>query len=319
MKKKTLLLNALLLAIAPFYNTKAACMPSTIIEYINADELLPEEQYDIQETKNVSHEIWGIDNNNFVIYAIYGDSYEIKDGKIVGLNNYCVYKECYKDIVGKYIIKVSMYTDEVKNGATPMDDIDFSYNQNKLALIESSTSTSYISTDILFRKVVGEELKESNEIKGLVDDINEIIEEMPGYTYVSYDTDKHNYGCGGKIIRLYYKNVKQEFNETVNISEIKNIKMKSYFKDLESTKTTVSYRVLDTSIAKVDSEGNIKPLKVGETEIIATANGVEYILHLRVTQDMITNPDTASPIIMILCVIGILISGTTIYLKDQTN
>lgn len=319
MKKKTLLLTALLLAIAPFYNTKAACMSSTIIEYINADELLPEEQYDIQETKNVSHEIWGIDNNNFVIYAIYGDSYEIKDGKIVGLNNYCVYKECYKDIVGKYIIKVSMYTDEVKNGATPMDDIDFSYNQNKLALIESSTSTSYISTDILFRKVVGEELKESNEIKGLVDDINEIIEEMPGYTYVSYDTDKHNYGCGGKIIRLYYKNVKQESNETVNISEIKNIKMKSYFKDLESTKTTVSYRVLDTSIAKVDSEGNIKPLKVGETEIIATANGVEYILHLRVTQDMITNPDTASPIIMILCVIGILISGTTIYLKDQTN
>lgn len=212
-----------------------------------------------------------------------------------------------------------MYTDEVKNGATPMDDIDFSYNQNKLALIESSTSTSYISTDILFRKVVGEELKESNEIKGLVDDINEIIEEMPGYTYVSYDTDKHNYGCGGKIIRLYYKNVKQESNETVNISEIKNIKMKSYFKDLESTKTTVSYRVLDTSIAKVDSEGNIKPLKVGETEIIATANGVEYILHLRVTQEMITNPDTASPIIMILCVIGILISGTTIYLKDQTN
>jgi len=57
MKKKIFLLTALLLAIAPFYNTKAACMPSTIIEYINADELLPEEQYDIQETKNVSHEI----------------------------------------------------------------------------------------------------------------------------------------------------------------------------------------------------------------------------------------------------------------------
>lgn len=95
--------------------------------------------------------------------------------------------------------------------------------------------------------------------------------------------------------------------------------MKSYFKGLESTKTTVSYRVLDTSIAEVDNERNIKPLKVGEVDIIATADGVEYTLHLRVTQYMITNPDTASPIIMTLCVIGILISGTTVYLKKQSN
>lgn len=319
MKKKIFLLVALLLAIIPFYNVRAACVRSTIIEYINADELLSEEQYDVKKTKSVSHGIRGIDNNNFVIYAIYGDSYDIKDGKIVGLNNYCVYKECYKDIVGKYIIEVLMHKDKVNNGVTPMDDIDFSYNQNELALIESSTSSSYTSTDMLFRKVVGTELKKSNEIKGLVDDINEIIEEIPGYTYVSYDTDKHNYGCGGKIIRLYYKKEKQESTETVNKSQVKTIKMKDYFKDLETPTTTISYRVLDTSIAEIDAEGNITPLKVGETDIIATADGIEYTLHLRVTEDMLTNPDTASPIIMILCVIGILVSGTTIYLKDQTN
>lgn len=319
MKKKIFLLAVFVLALIPFYDVKAACVSSTIIEYINADKLFGEEKYEIQKQEHQSYTVWRINNNNFVVYAFYGDSYSIENGKIVGLNNYCKYKECYNDLVGKYIIEIAMHTDDVNNGATPMDDIDFSYNQHELRLIESSKSDSYTYTEIHFKKNVGEELQKSNKIGGSIDDIDEVIEEIPGYVYVDYDVDDYNYGCLPTIIRLYYKSTKQESNETVNISKTKNIKMKSYFKDLEGITTKINYKVIDASIAEVDSEGNIKPLKVGETDIIAEADGIEYTLHLKVTEDMIaspdiTNPETSSTIAIVLGMISSLIL-VTVYFK----
>lgn len=103
------------------------------------------------------------------------------------------------------------------------------------------------------------------------------------------------------------------------MTKIKNIKMKSYFKDLEGITTKINYRVLDTSIAEIDSEGNIKPLKVGETDIIAEADGIEYTLHLKVTEDMIKSPDIANPetsstIAVVLGIISLLII-VTVYFK----
>lgn len=319
MKKKLFLLAVFVLVLIPFYDVKAACAPSTIIEYVNADKLFEEEKYQIQKQEHQSYTVWAINNYNFVVYAIYGDSYNIENGKIVGLNNYCKYKECYNDLVGKYIIEIVMRADDVNNGATPMDDIDFSYNQHELRLIESSESASYTYTEIHFKKILGEELQKSNKIDDSVDNIDEVIEEIPGYVYADYDVDYYNYGCLQTIIRLYYKSTKQESNETVNMTKTKNIKMKSYFKDLEGITTKINYKVIDTSIAEVDSEGNIKPLKVGETDIIAEADGIEYTLHLKVTEDMIkspdiTNPETSSTIAVVLGIISLLII-VTVYFK----
>lgn len=171
---------------------------------------------------------------------------------------------------------------------------------------------------------------QGNIVDGKVEiDIEALKKEIPDYKFNSYkiykfiegefeETDYIARGCEEYVIRLYYKSTKQESSETVNISNTKNIKMKSYFKDLENITNTVSYRVLDASIAEVDDDGNIKPLKVGETDIIATVDGIDYTLHLRVTEDMV-NPNTHSAIIMILCVIGILVSGTILYLKIKTK
>ena len=161
-------------------------------------------------------------------------------------------------------------------------------------------------------------------------DIESVKEEIPDYKFNSYkiykfkegefeETDYIARGCGKYVIRLYYQKTKQESNETVNMTKTKNIKMKSYFKDLEGITTKINYRVLDTSIAEIDSEGNIKPLKVGETDIIAEADGIEYTLHLKVTEDMIkspdiTNPATSSTIAIVLGMISSLIL-VTVYFK----
>lgn len=347
MKKKTLLLAALLLAIISFYNVKAStCGTSIIVEYVNMDNLYTEETY-ITYDKNNEYTYNYIYNNVIgeTNYVIYGDSYEIKNKKIMGLTNYCKYSECYKDIIGKYAIIESLNDEELAKASSPLDLIDFSYYNANLQKIETAEETKYTFTRFYFKPINGEQLLpevqcwKNNSIckKNIVDgkvevDIESLKKEIPDYKYNSYkiyevsssddiytEVDSIPDKCGTWIIRLYYKKAKQESTDTINITQNKTVKMKSYFKDLKNTTTTVSYRVLDTTIAEVDSEGNIKPLKVGETDIIATADGVEYTLHLRVTQDMITNPDTASPIIMILCVIGILISGTTVYLKEQSN
>lgn len=345
MKKKTLLLAALLLAIIPFYNVKAStCSTNIEVEYVNMDNLYTEETYITYDENNeyTYNHIFNVIGETY--YVIYGDSYEIKNKKITGLTNYCKYSDCYKDIIGKYAIIKSLNDKELAKASSPLDLIDFSYYNANLQKIETTEETKYTFTRFYFKPINGEQLlpevqcRKNNSIckKNIVDgkvevDIESLKKEIPDYKFNSYKiyelTDEAEFEesdyiadkCGTWIIRLYYKKAKQESTDTINITQNKTVKMKSYFKGLESTTTTVSYRVLDTSIAEVDNEGNIKPLKVGETDIIATADGVEYTLHLRVTQDMITNPDTASPIIMILCVIGILISGTTVYLKEQAN
>lgn len=346
MKKKIFLLAALLVVIIPFYNVKAiTCRANIEVEYVNMDNLYTEETY-ITYDENDEHTYNYLSNTiGETNYVIYGDSYEIKNKKITGLTNYCKYSECYKDIIGKYAIIENLKDEELVKVSSPLDLIDFSYYNVRLKKIETTEELKYTYTRFYFKPINGEQLLpevrclengsicQGKKVDQKIEiDITSLIKEIPNYKYNSYkiyevsssddiytEVDSIPDKCGTWIIRLYYKKAKQESTATINITQNKTIKMKSYFKDLKSTTTTISYRVLDTSIAKVDSEGNIKPLKVGETEIIATANGVEYILHLRVTQDMVTNPDTASPIIMILCVIGILISGTTIYLKDQTN
>lgn len=346
MKKKIFLLVALLLAIIPFYNVKAsACGTGITVEYVNMDNLYTEETY-ITYDENNEYTYNYIYNNVIgeTNYVIYGDSYEIKNKKITGLTNYCKYSECYKDIIGKYAIIESLNDEELAKASSPLDLIDFSYYNIRLKKIETAEETKYTYTQFYFKPINGEQLLpevqcwkndsicKKNVVDGKVEvDIESLKKEIPDYKFNSYKiyklTDEGKFEesdyiaakCESYIIRLYYKNAKQESTDTINITQNKRVKMKSYFKDLKNTTTTISYRVLDTSIAEVDSEGNIKPLKVGETDIIATADGVEYTLHLRVTQDMITNPDTASPIIMILCVIGILISVTTVYLKEQSN
>lgn len=354
MKKKVFLLIALLVAIVPFYNVKAAiCSQSIEVEYVNMENLYTKETYisydDSEEYTSPINE-----NTGTTTYVIYGDTYEIKNKRITGLNNYCKYKECYNDIIAKYVIIKDLEDTEVAKVSSPLDLIDFSYHpiyRTSLEKIETATESKYTYKEVIIKPIDGEQLLKSTkyaynnsnnsfeEIKPriMIDkkiniNYDEIAKEIPGYKYISpkiyaisYDDGQYTevdsipVKCGAWVIRLYYKKEKQESAETVNKSQVKTIKMKDYFKDLETPTTTISYRVLDASIAEIDNEGNITPLKVGETDIIATADGIEYTLHLRITEDMLANPDTASPIIMILCVIGILISGTTIYLKDQAN
>lgn len=362
MKKKVLLLIILLLTMVPLYNIKAITLaPTTVeVEYVNMDNLYLEETY-ISYDDNEKYTSSINENTGTTTYVIYGDTYEIKNKKITGLNNYCKYKECYNDIIAKYVIIKNLEDAEVAKVSSPLDLIDFSYRpiyRTSLKKIETATESEYTYRGVIIKPIDGEQLLKStkyenndlddslHEVKPRLiseqkininyDEIininyDEIIKEIPGYKYISskiynvsnngeyIEKDSINRDHTKYILRLYYKKEKQESTETVNKSQVKTIKMKDYFKDLETPAATISYRVLDTSIAEVNSEGNITPLKVGETDIIATADGIEYTLHLRVTEDMIANPDTASPIIMILCVIGILISGTTIYLKDQTN
>ena len=342
MKKKIFLLAALLVVIIPSYKVRAGCSTTISVQYVDLEEQY-EEAYERYFSEEYDETI--PDNSEYITYVMYGDEYTIQNKKIVGLNKIAKYEDYYKELVGKYAIVIYLTPEEVsKFEETLNSTIELYYYDTYIAQITSTTNLKYIFKKITNRPIDGKQITEEVDCNkqypicnfersddgSLNIESSSIIKSIENYIYDSYkifekksnydyeETDKIN-SCGVYIIRLYYKKAKQESTDTINITQNKTIKMKSYFKDLKNTTTTISYRVLDTSIAKVDSEGNIKPLKVGETEIIATANGVEYILHLRVTQDMITNPDTASPIIMILCVIGILISGTTIYLKDQTN
>lgn len=344
MKKKLFLLAVFVLALIPFYDVKAtACRRNVIVEYVNIDNLYKEETYITYDENNeyTYNNLFNVIGETY--YVIYGDSYEIKNKKITGLNSYCKYSECYKDIVGKYAIIKQLKNKDLENVSSPLDLIDFSYYNANLKKIETAEETKYTYTRFSFKPINGEQLlpevqcwKNDSICKGtIVDgkveiDIDALKKEIPNYKFNSYkiykfkegefeETDYIASGCGEYVIRLYYQKTKQESNETVNMTKTKNIKMKSYFKDLEGITTKINYRVLDTSIAEVDSEGNIKPLKVGETDIIAEADGIEYTLHLKVTEDMIkspdiTNPETSSTIAVVLGIISLLII-VTVYFK----
>ena len=342
MKKKLFLLAVFVLALIPFYDAKAAtCGTNVTVEYVNMDNLYNDEKYITYSENNIDgyvHKIVGE-----ITYVIYGNSYEIKNKKITGLNSYCKYSECYKDIVGKYAIIVNLEDEELAKVPSPLDLIDFSYYNANLKKIETTEETKYTYTRFSFKQINGEQLlpevqcwKNDSICKETVGDdkveidIESVKKEIPDYKFNSYkiykfkegefeETDYIARGCGEYVIRLYYQKTKQESSETVNMTKTKNIKMKSYFKDLEGITTKINYRVLDTSIAEIDSEGNIKPLKVGETDIIAEADGIEYTLHLKVTEDMIkspdiTNPATSSTIAIVLGMISSLIL-VTVYFK----
>ena len=342
MKKKLFLLAVFVLALIPFYDVKAlTCRTNVTVEYVNMNNLYNDEKYITYSKNNIDgyvHKIVGE-----ITYVMYGNSYEIKNKKITGLNSYCKYSECYKDIVGKYAIIVNLEDEELANASSPLDLIDFSYYNANLEKIETTEETKYTYTRFSFKQINGEQLlpevqcwKNDSICKETVGDdkveidIESVKKEIPDYKFNSYkiykfkegefeETDYIARGCGKYVIRLYYQKTKQESNETVNMTKTKNIKMKSYFKDLEGITTKINYRVLDTSIAEIDSEGNIKPLKVGETDIIAEADGIEYTLHLKVTEDMIkspdiTNPATSSTIAIVLGMISSLIL-VTVYFK----
>ena len=342
MKKKLFLLAVFVLALIPFYDVKAkTCRTDVTVEYVNMDNLYNDEKYITYSENNIDgyvHKIVGE-----ITYVMYGNSYEIKNKKITGLNSYCKYSECYKDIVGKYAIIVNLEDEELAKVPSPLDLIDFSYYNANLEKIETTEETKYTYTRFSFKQINGEQLlpevqcwKNDSICKETVGDdkveidIESVKKEIPDYKFNSYkiykfkegefeETDYIARGCGKYVIRLYYQKTKQESNETVNMTKTKNIKMKSYFKDLEGITTKINYRVLDTSIAEIDSEGNIKPLKVGETDIIAEADGIEYTLHLKVTEDMIkspdiTNPATSSTIAIVLGMISSLIL-VTVYFK----
>ena len=341
MKKKLFLLAVFVLALIPFYDVKALTCRIVTVEYVNMDNLYNDEKYITYRENNIDgyvHKIVGE-----ITYVMYGNSYEIKNKKITGLNSYCKYSECYKDIVGKYAIIVNLEDEELAKVPSPLDLIDFSYYNANLKKIETTEETKYTYTRFSFKQINGEQLlpevqcwKNDSICKETVGDdkveidIESVKKEIPDYKFNSYkiykfkegefeETDYIARGCGKYVIRLYYQKTKQESNETVNMTKTKNIKMKSYFKDLEGITTKINYRVLDTSIAEIDSEGNIKPLKVGETDIIAEADGIEYTLHLKVTEDMIkspdiTNPATSSTIAIVLGMISSLIL-VTVYFK----
>ena len=341
MKKKLFLLAVFVLALIPFYDVKALTCRIVTVEYVNMDNLYNDEKYITYSKNNIDgyvHKIVGE-----ITYVMYGNSYEIKNKKITGLNSYCKYSECYKDIVGKYAIIVNLEDEELAKVPSPLDLIDFSYYNANLEKIETTEETKYTYTRFSFKQINGEQLlpevqcwKNDSICKETVGDdkveidIESVKKEIPDYKFNSYkiykfkegefeETDYIARGCGKYVIRLYYQKTKQESNETVNMTKTKNIKMKSYFKDLEGITTKINYRVLDTSIAEIDSEGNIKPLKVGETDIIAEADGIEYTLHLKVTEDMIkspdiTNPATSSTIAIVLGMISSLIL-VTVYFK----
>lgn len=344
MKKKLFLLAVFVLALIPFYDVKAtACRTDVTVEYVNMDNLYKEETYITYDENNeyTYNNLFNVIGETY--YVIYGDSYEIKNKKITGLNSYCKYSECYKDIVGKYTIIKQLKNKDLENVSSPLDLIDFSYYNANLKKIETTEETKYTYTRFSFKSINGEQLlpevqcwknnsicKETVAAGKVEIDIDALKKEIPDYKFNSYkiykfkegefeETDYIASGCGEYVIRLYYQKTKQESNETVNMTKTKNIKMKSYFKDLEGITTKINYKVLDTSIAEVDSEGNIKPLKVGETDIIAEADGIEYTLHLKVTEDMIkspdiTNPETSSTIAVVLGIISLLII-VTVYFK----
>lgn len=344
MKKKIFLLAVFTLVLIPFYDVKAiACGTGVTVEYVNMDNLYKEETYITYDEKN-EYTYNLSDAIGETYYVIYGNSYEIKNKKITGLNSYCKYSECYKDIVGKYAIIERLKNEDLAKVSSPLDLIDFSYYKNKLKKIETTEETKYTYTQFSFKQINGEQLLpevqcwKNNSIckQTIVDgkreiDIESVKKEIPDYKFNSYKiyklTDEGEFEepdyiatrCEPYVIRLYYQRTKQESNETVNMTKTKNIKMKSYFKDLEGITTKINYKVIDASIAEVDSEGNIKPLKVGETDIIAEADGIEYTLHLKVTEDMIkspdiTNPETSSTIAIVLGMISSLIL-VTVYFK----
>lgn len=340
MKKKLFLLAVFVLALIPFYDVKAICKASISIQYVDLDE-----QYEGEVYERYFGEEYGKtipDNSEYITYVIYGDEYTIQNKKIIGLNKVAKYEECYKELAGKYAI---VYYLKPKEASNFEETLNSTTNNPCIEQITSATNLKYTAKAITDRPIDGKQIAEEIDCNrqhpickfvysddGSLNIENAFITKpIENYIYSNYKifvkNSKDNYektdkiiGCEDYIVRLYYKKIKQEAkSDTINITQTKNIKMSTYFKDLETPTTTISYRVLDTSIAEIDSEGNIKPLKVGETDIIAEADGIEYTLHLKVTEDMIkspdiTNPATSSTIAIVLGMISSLIL-VTVYFK----
>ena len=270
MKKKTFLLVALLLSIVPFYNVKAlTCSGGGLrIEYVDKNELYSKETYEITENKNLSANV--IKNSYQYFCIMYGDQYEIKDGKILGLDNYCIYKDCYKDLKGKYAITAYVGTGSVEKNVLESVFAGYETRLNELIYITDVQEDNYTYNGYNFNKIDGKQIVKVNECYfddletecissydetekmnfakvnesgEYIYDINNLAKSIKGYKFDSYKlyifdnfngdgyeetSDLNvNYNCSDNLLRLYYTKVINESNETINIAEIKNIKMKS--------------------------------------------------------------------------------------------
>lgn len=88
--------------------------------------------------------------------------------------------------------------------------------------------------------------------------------------------------------------------------------------DLDVTDKTLNWKIADESIVKIE-EGEIIPLAVGETTISTVQKRIDYVVNVKVTEEdlpkgdipsqvneILTNPKTSTPIIMVIVVITIM-------------
>ncbi len=107
---------------------------------------------------------------------------------------------------------------------------------------------------------------------------------------------------GAKIV------IEFENNDEITLDDNNLKKISSYFKELDGVSDDViKWTVLDESILKIEG-GQIKPLKIGETDIIASYNNDEYTLHISIKSlgimeeiaNHVINPNTEDQIVLIV-------------------
>ena len=110
-----------------------------------------------------------------------------------------------------------------------------------------------------------------------------------------------------------YKLMLEESNSTkLTISSKRDIK--DIFSDIEPSK--INWKVEDESILKIENN-TIIPLKVGVTEILGELDGIQYRLKVEVTEDLLVNPKTYTPIIIIISLLTIIISSIILINKKS--
>jgi surface protein len=110
-----------------------------------------------------------------------------------------------------------------------------------------------------------------------------------------------------------------EENITINIRENENTKLSDIFPKLLTTDEDIEWTVADSSIVKIEN-GDIIPLKVGETDVTTQIQSQDFKLHVTVIDvpSLWNNPKTGDKFFIILAVILIGFGiGTFIYKKKR--
>lgn len=135
--------------------------------------------------------------------------------------------------------------------------------------------------------------------------IKDVIK-LGNLTFSTNDIDNGIFIFNYETVSRYYVEESEDFeeNKSIFMSKIDNY-INGIFDNLtEEQVKTINWIVEDKEIAQV-KDGTIIPLKEGSTNIIGVYKRQDYVIHLRVTDDLLPNPLTINNFILFLLAFAI--------------